>query len=391
MDSCSGAGSGGGCSGSSSSSKKWTCAACTYENWPRATRCAICYHPKNYKPYLDPAGTQDIYEIASLVGSESNLYNPRNKWSCPSCTYLNWPKAIKCVQCQRRRSTSPTSSSSLDSHHTNLNHSHHNRNRNENQTYPLYPSWTPGSPSPPPQPPTTREDNMTISGYFNHQQRQQDGGHPDKKPPPPRTLNPDQQAQMFMNFNLRRSMKTKSPPPQASSGSNSVVSDSLIQKWSCSMCTYENWPKSVKCSMCYTHRPTSLFTSSSTSSVGEQPKNSGHRLTESIERLSLTPRGQAEASGGIVIEEEVRGHQVLNDDHRSGFSSDSDEGEGQEGTQRLSSSSHRLRWGGRIIRRQMKDSFNSPSSSSPQIESITITIYYVHRQKSEDRRKKLKS
>jgi len=184
-----------------------------------------------------------------------------------------------------------------------------------------------------------------------------------------------------MNFNLRRSMKTKSPPPQASSGSNSVVSDSLIQKWSCSMCTYENWPKSVKCSMCYTHRPTSLFTSSSTSSVGEQPKNSGHRLTESIERLSLTPRGQAEASGGIVIEEEVRGHQVLNDDHRSGFSSDSDEGEGQEGTQRLSSSSHRLRWGGRIIRRQMKDSFNSPSSSSPQIESITITIDYFYRQK----------
>lgn len=46
-------------------SRKWVCKACTYENWPRASKCAICCHPKNYNIFLDPHRPHDIYEVST--------------------------------------------------------------------------------------------------------------------------------------------------------------------------------------------------------------------------------------------------------------------------------------------------------------------------------------
>ena len=48
----------------SCSGKKWVCKACTYENWPRAMKCAICCSPKNYNPYFDSRRPHDIYEVS---------------------------------------------------------------------------------------------------------------------------------------------------------------------------------------------------------------------------------------------------------------------------------------------------------------------------------------
>jgi hypothetical protein len=58
-------GSGGG-SGGTAGTRKWVCKACTYENWPRALKCAICCHPKNYNIFLDPHRPHDIYEVSFL-------------------------------------------------------------------------------------------------------------------------------------------------------------------------------------------------------------------------------------------------------------------------------------------------------------------------------------
>lgn len=30
--------------------KKWKCAHCTYQNWPKATKCVLCYHPRKRTP-----------------------------------------------------------------------------------------------------------------------------------------------------------------------------------------------------------------------------------------------------------------------------------------------------------------------------------------------------
>ena len=39
--------------------KKWSCNACTYENWPRAVRCAMCQLTKDF----NPKGSRNIYEV----------------------------------------------------------------------------------------------------------------------------------------------------------------------------------------------------------------------------------------------------------------------------------------------------------------------------------------
>lgn len=43
--------------------KKWSCNACTYENWPRAVRCAMCQVTKDF----NPKGSRNIYEVCSTI------------------------------------------------------------------------------------------------------------------------------------------------------------------------------------------------------------------------------------------------------------------------------------------------------------------------------------
>ncbi|XP_015911224.1 ubiquitin thioesterase Zranb1 isoform X2 [Parasteatoda tepidariorum] len=96
---------------------KWTCSACTFENWPKSLKCTICLSPKQAN-VISQEDSQDIYMIAPLI-SESNTNptaqsssassNPHNKWSCSSCTYLNWPRATKCTQCSSVRKQFPPS------------------------------------------------------------------------------------------------------------------------------------------------------------------------------------------------------------------------------------------------------------------------------------------
>ncbi|KAK0146033.1 Ubiquitin thioesterase Zranb1 [Merluccius polli] len=123
---------------------KWVCDYCTYENWPSAIKCTMCHaqrpsgpiiteEPHSHSPGVDPVGWGPLRtEGSSGGGGGSGLgggggliicpdssARPRvrptsttettNKWSCQVCTYLNWPRAIRCTQClsQRRRAPNP--------------------------------------------------------------------------------------------------------------------------------------------------------------------------------------------------------------------------------------------------------------------------------------------
>ncbi|XP_071392819.1 ubiquitin thioesterase ZRANB1 [Centroberyx affinis] len=115
---------------------KWSCDYCTYENWPSAVKCTMCRaqrsrgpiiteEPYKSSPDLDPGLEWDPPRTQSgsglLICPDSSA-RPRvkpastaettNKWSCQMCTYLNWPRAIRCTQClgQRQRTCSPTES-----------------------------------------------------------------------------------------------------------------------------------------------------------------------------------------------------------------------------------------------------------------------------------------
>lgn len=96
---------------------KWSCEMCTYENFPLSRKCTMCRSPK-------PLLGEDIFRLqdgASALPSQETcgaeavadrlkplrISSPQGhtsastlvKWSCPTCTYENWPKSIKCAMC----------------------------------------------------------------------------------------------------------------------------------------------------------------------------------------------------------------------------------------------------------------------------------------------------
>lgn len=107
---------------------KWICEVCTYENFPLSRKCTMCRSPK-------PSLGEDIFKLQDgasalptedICGAEAvadrlkplRISSPQgqasassvNKWSCPTCTYENWPKAIKCAMCGSGGNQSPSPS-----------------------------------------------------------------------------------------------------------------------------------------------------------------------------------------------------------------------------------------------------------------------------------------
>ncbi|XP_068115505.1 ubiquitin thioesterase ZRANB1 isoform X2 [Hyperolius riggenbachi] len=112
------------------SGTKWACEYCTYENWPSAIKCTMCraQRPSGAIITEEPfkSSTPSVGTIGGggggspLICPDSSA-RPRvksaftvensSKWSCHMCTYLNWPRAIRCTQClSQRRTRSPTES-----------------------------------------------------------------------------------------------------------------------------------------------------------------------------------------------------------------------------------------------------------------------------------------
>ncbi|VDK43128.1 unnamed protein product [Taenia asiatica] len=81
--------------------KKWACRRCTFENWPRSRRCTLCEAIRQ-APCLSAEN-----ESPRIDTSNSKLLN--GGWSCPACTYDNWAASSRCTQCG---TASPTASAS---------------------------------------------------------------------------------------------------------------------------------------------------------------------------------------------------------------------------------------------------------------------------------------
>ncbi|XP_006817899.1 ubiquitin thioesterase ZRANB1-like [Saccoglossus kowalevskii] len=89
-------------------SRKWTCEYCTYLNWPSAVKCTLCRAPKplhiippetsSSRPDVSSSSSPLICDKTQVCENENNKPGA-SRWSCKSCTYLNWPKAINCMQC----------------------------------------------------------------------------------------------------------------------------------------------------------------------------------------------------------------------------------------------------------------------------------------------------
>lgn len=222
--------------------RKWPCEYCTYLNWPSAIKCTLC---RASRPAI-PA--EDIYKLAerqqqssltvsSAIGIDdaSNVQTQRSllqKWACSNCTYLNWPKALKCIQCQTARSrltsfplkTNEPSTSSAAAQNAlpaPVQSSSSSNNGSDSEKSALKQSKTDQAASPP-------------KPVLNNQIQQQRG-------------------------NITGPHSPRSPPASPQQGTSTQLDSQMIakklQKWICAACTYGNWPKATRCVMCYTPRP----------------------------------------------------------------------------------------------------------------------------------------
>ncbi|KAF9405389.1 hypothetical protein HW555_013847, partial [Spodoptera exigua] len=106
---------------------KWCCHVCTYENFPLSRKCTMCRSPKSVLnedifrlqdgasalPTQDICGAEAVTErlkplrISSPQGASASSVA---KWPCPTCTYDNWPRALKCAMCGASNPAAPPAS-----------------------------------------------------------------------------------------------------------------------------------------------------------------------------------------------------------------------------------------------------------------------------------------
>ncbi|XP_066999012.1 ubiquitin thioesterase trabid isoform X2 [Anabrus simplex] len=230
------------------SSTKWACEYCTYENWPSSLKCTMC---RGSKPLLG----EDIYRLCDETpssggpnlasgpsGQEFSVSSSDGKWECRACTYLNWPRALHCAECHTSR---PVSTTNLHEH-----------------LQPLRIDQT--------------SDVATITSTSAL------AGGPIKILTSPSVE--------------KKEIKEAENDLRGRISDKSLYSRQQNVKWICSVCTYENWPKSMKCIMCGTSR----VGNNAGSKNRNRGSNGSSSMLQSPERdISLT--NSARGGGGSQI------------------------------------------------------------------------------------------
>ena len=219
--------------------KKWPCEYCTFKNWPAAKKCTLCRAPRPIQLITDESSqvAQDIYKIAPLVSAQAtpkiSLVTPSSpastsvgsasdKWPCSACTYLNYPRAIKCTQCMTPRakvslSLVPASAQSHD------------------LTSPLSISV-----------------NIEESPHSSPSSRRSSPNSPEAA----KAINNDRNRAVATGSGSGSSLGVSCGSSRdlisCSTSSSFSVAGNAGSKWTCKACTYSNWPRSQKCILCGT-------------------------------------------------------------------------------------------------------------------------------------------
>lgn len=138
------------------------------------------------------------------------------KWSCSLCTYLNWPKSLKCVQCLTKRSDHVIES---------------NRNKTNSTSLAVH----------------------KDASMYKHTATHSNTSDCDKSL---KTRQNEQPKAIELDV-----IDIKSHKPETECGFHSNELDSSLEvhsdaknyqlsKWNCTFCSYENWPKAYTCVMC---------------------------------------------------------------------------------------------------------------------------------------------
>lgn len=85
--------------------RSWQCIRCTYMNPATAvSRCQVCGADKDTKLWVCcSCGASNPVHIVlcNSCGSEQNTFSTKKTdWTCPKCSYVNFPDSIKCIVCK---------------------------------------------------------------------------------------------------------------------------------------------------------------------------------------------------------------------------------------------------------------------------------------------------
>ncbi|KAL1380149.1 hypothetical protein pipiens_014415 [Culex pipiens pipiens] len=275
--------------------QKWSCEYCTYENFLQSLKCTMC---KGQKPLLN----EDIFRLSptqqlstkkrSTVnlasgpstrfpvdehGGDDDDEEEEQKWCCGGCTYLNLPEAKRCSQCNGKRREDvdlfgpSTAKGGVISQYESLS------------------------------------DQMNA---LNIRRNSVDGDSGDRFSRPP-----SEDGRRRNNSPTNRQAETAKecdPSGGGAKGSSSPVgtctrsSSASGGKWFCSVCTYENWPKSIKCSMCLHPRETNSGRNSQASAKHspEHEDNVASNIVLNNKRNQQMAREQEPANNMDVYQQE---------------------------------------------------------------------------------------
>jgi len=217
--------------------KKWCCEYCTYLNWSSTLKCTMCRATRPVRVIAPDdtgnIGRQDIYQLGStspppdICGGDL-----QGKWACHMCSYHNYPRSLRCTQCLTpRRRVSPSISS---------------------------PHLTP----PPFPPPKSTNRTNSIRSITDQLQPLHISVNSSPLSHHGTTVSPESSKDFYNERNRKdasaRDKRDTNPPPTQTSPSNRISLGTTTPsggqgtptKWQCLVCTYENWPKSVKCVLC---------------------------------------------------------------------------------------------------------------------------------------------
>lgn len=190
-----------------------------------------------------------LIEASSLTFSQSNLNasgGPSNqdaskaKWPCPRCTYLNWPRTKRCVQCYTKRfeddcdmetviSTTGATTTATTTQINNTTMSNTIRDQMKNLTIGELGSDGGGGGGGGPIVTTGSDSDLAGNALVTGK---------------------GQSCRLSPVGSVNNLASSKCLTGAVSNRISPIESRPFVNKWACNRCTYENWPKSLKCSMC---------------------------------------------------------------------------------------------------------------------------------------------
>ena len=292
--------------------QKWPCPSCTYTNWSSSIKCVLCgcsrpneltsrslvvkYRPPvpGWSKLAHSQGSGGACPPADIICADfSNMQQTpsitmdlqppnhhhnhnkgsghgvkcktKGKWTCGSCTFSNWPNAGQCTMCGFARSRAGLRHDPIISA----------GGRREVSRSPLlsesilnYASGVGGA----------------VGGASYH------GGSSDERAPP-------SSSQDLLLIQPVASKSKQNSRNGRRTSSQQQTDNTNVKKWRCHQCTYENWPRAVKCVMCQSLR---RRTPSPPLSGGDERDNPGVQLSMGSVRSQPAVSRPASASSRLT-------------------------------------------------------------------------------------------